>query len=116
MLNANPSTSPMNAELQRVLGEFEGCGLSVADWARLRGFSLGNVYRVLRGEQACRRGEAYRIAIALGLKHGQILTPEQLDQKLRTGSAHAQVKDESRQKPSAQATTQLLRKSRGGRR
>lgn len=47
---------------------FEANGISVAGWSRKHGFPSALVYRVLRGEAKCRRGETHRIAIALGIK------------------------------------------------
>lgn len=47
---------------------FETNGISVAEWSRDHGFPSALVYRVLRGEAKCRRGETHRIAIALGVK------------------------------------------------
>ncbi len=47
---------------------FEINGISVASWARTNGFAAPLVYRVLRGETKCLRGETHHIAIALGLK------------------------------------------------
>lgn len=47
---------------------FETDGISVAEWSREHGFPSALVYRVLRGEAKCRRGESHKIAIALGIK------------------------------------------------
>jgi gp16 family phage-associated protein len=47
---------------------FEANGISVAGWSRDHGFRSALVYRVLRGEAKCRRGETHKIAIALGIK------------------------------------------------
>jgi gp16 family phage-associated protein len=47
---------------------FEADGISVAEWSRDHGFPSALVYRVLRGEAKCKRGETHRIAIALGIK------------------------------------------------
>lgn len=47
---------------------FEANGISVAEWSRDHGFPSALVYRVLRGEAKCRRGETHKIAIALGIK------------------------------------------------
>lgn len=47
---------------------FEMDGISVAEWSRQHGFPAALVYRILRGEAKCRRGETHRIAIALGIK------------------------------------------------
>lgn len=43
-------------------------GISVAEWARSRGFAPALVYRVLHGETKARRGQTHEIAVALGLK------------------------------------------------
>lgn len=47
---------------------FEAQGLSVAEWSRSWGFKTALVYRVLRGEAKCMRGESHEIALALGIK------------------------------------------------
>jgi gp16 family phage-associated protein len=47
---------------------FAAEGISVAEWARARGFSPKLVYRVLDGTAKGTRGEVHRIACALGLK------------------------------------------------
>lgn len=60
---------------------FESGGISVAQWSRQNGFQSALVYRVLRGEAKCKRGETHNIAVALGIKVK--ICPE--DQKLITG-------------------------------
>lgn len=67
------------AQLERVLQRFAASGVSVADWSRVRGFTAGTVYRVLRGEHACKRGQGHAIAVALGLKAGIVRSAEELD-------------------------------------
>ena len=47
---------------------FENRGLVVSSWARSNQFSPDLVYGVLAGRLRGRRGEAHRIAVALGLK------------------------------------------------
>jgi len=54
--------------LSEVCNLFEANGISVAEWSRDHGFPSALVYRVLRGETKCRRGETHKIAIALGIK------------------------------------------------
>ncbi len=57
-------------------------GETVADWAKLHGFEAQLVYAVLSGRLAARRGQAHRIAIALGLKpapHHTTSQPEPQD-------------------------------------
>ncbi len=43
-------------------------GVSIAEWARARGFDQKMVYRVLAGEVKGKRGKGHEIAVALGLK------------------------------------------------
>lgn len=61
---------------------FEEAGISVSEWARIRGFSSGLVYQVLNGERKCQRGQSHKIAIALGLKSGDDLDMSQFNQRL----------------------------------
>ena len=53
---------------RQVKAWFESNGLSVTEWAEERGFRREQVYAVLNGRASGRRGEAHRIALALGLK------------------------------------------------
>ncbi|MBK9236731.1 MAG: DNA-binding protein [Rhodoferax sp.] len=55
-------------QLSVIRATFTSDGLSVADWARARNFSLPLVYAVLTGRSKGTRGESHRIAVALGLK------------------------------------------------
>lgn len=65
---------------------FEGSGISVAEWARVRGFSSGLVYQVLEGNRKCLRGQSHRIAVALGLKQGASIDLDELTRQLQAGS------------------------------
>ena len=47
---------------------FVDAGVSISEWADQRGFRRESVYAVLSGRSKGRRGEAHRIAVALGLK------------------------------------------------
>lgn len=47
---------------------FHDEGLTIAQWARERGFSKSLVYSVLRGERKALRGASYQIAKELGMK------------------------------------------------
>lgn len=47
---------------------FREVGISINDWAVARGFEPGVCYAVLAGRIKGDRGEAHRIAVALGLK------------------------------------------------
>lgn len=55
-------------DANEVRGKFDASGISVAEWARAWNFSLPLVYAVLNGRARARRGESFRIAVALGLK------------------------------------------------
>jgi gp16 family phage-associated protein len=54
--------------LEEVKRDFDENGISVAHWARNRGFSLPLVYSVLNGRSQARRGESFKIGVALGLR------------------------------------------------
>lgn len=54
--------------LHEVKHAFESNGLSISDWAAEHGFRRESVYALLAGRSRGRRGEAHRIAVALGLK------------------------------------------------
>lgn len=66
-----PSSSGNTAwqiRLARVRADFFDRGESVAEWSRKHGFRANAVYQVLSGHNAASRGNAHRIAVALGLK------------------------------------------------
>ena len=54
--------------IEQIKASFESQGLSVKTWALERGFRPTAVYHVLNGMNKGRRGNAHRIAVALGLK------------------------------------------------
>jgi len=59
---------PNQNSIAEIRGAFADAGLTVSDWADAHGFRRENVYAVLSGRVKGRRGEAHRIAQALGLK------------------------------------------------
>lgn len=61
---------------------FEDSGVSVAEWARARGFSTSLVYQVLEGRRKCLRGQSHQIAVALGIKQGSIVSVQELIARL----------------------------------
>jgi gp16 family phage-associated protein len=71
----------MADKLPAVKARFEAEGVSIAAWAKANGFTVKTVYRVLDGDLKCTRGEAHRVAVALGLKK----EPSKL--RYRTGAA-----------------------------
>ncbi|UDF37748.1 UNVERIFIED_ORG: DNA-binding protein [Shinella sp. XGS7] len=56
------------ASLARVKHQFYARGEGISGWAEANGFSAAMVYSVLNGRCKARRGQAHRIAVALGLK------------------------------------------------
>ena len=64
---------------------FADTGISVAEWARVQGFSTGLVYQVLEGRRKCLRGQSHKIAVALGLKKGVMLEMNELVERLKSG-------------------------------
>lgn len=49
-------------------------GVSISRWAASNGFSTQMVFQVLKGERKCIRGESHKIAVALGMKQGEIVS------------------------------------------
>lgn len=70
-------------ETDLALALFADAGISVAEWARVQGFSTGLVYQVLEGRRKCLRGQSHRIAVALGLKQGKTMDLEELSRRLK---------------------------------
>lgn len=61
---------------QEVKSEFVRAGVSIRSWALQNGFERGDVYAVLNGSLKAKYGKAHAIAVALGLKEGQITSVE----------------------------------------
>ncbi|WCM24917.1 DNA-binding protein [Paraburkholderia bryophila] len=57
-----------NRTRDEVRDAFSSHGVTVVEWARAHGFNPDSVYAVLLGRTRGTRGEAHRIAVALGLK------------------------------------------------
>lgn len=58
--------------LEDVEREFDKKGLSKADWAREHGLRPGVLYEIFSRRSSCKRGEAHRAAVLLGLKEGVV--------------------------------------------
>lgn len=58
---------------EEVRAEFQRKGMSVSDWAAEHGFGRSLVYEVLTGERKCHRGQSHKVAVLLGMKHGEIV-------------------------------------------
>ncbi|MBQ1556605.1 MAG: DNA-binding protein [Pseudomonas sp.] len=55
---------------QQVRAALKENRMTIADWARARGFSVELSRMVLAGKRKCLRGQSREIAIALGLRAG----------------------------------------------
>ena len=58
----------MTDNLSQVKARFVQEGVSIADWAKSKGFGRVAVYRVLSGKVKGTRGKSHEIAVALGIK------------------------------------------------
>jgi gp16 family phage-associated protein len=58
---------------QQVRAEFCRKGISIGSWADRHGFSRATVNQVLTGRNAATLGVGHRIAVALGMKDGEII-------------------------------------------
>jgi gp16 family phage-associated protein len=67
-------SSAETRRLDEVQAAFEAAGVTVSGWARAHGFKRMAVVDVLRGKRVGRSGEAHRVAVALGLKAGTVIT------------------------------------------
>ena len=77
-----------NARLVELRQYFVEDGVSVAEWARQRNFSLPLVYSVLKGKSRASRGESHRIAVALGLKSFTNRLANVTPEALTAGAGH----------------------------
>ncbi len=68
---------------ESIVQHFKSSGLTVADWARSKGFRPAAVYSVLRGDTVGARGTSYRIAVALGMTKGQTKDIDSVDAWLK---------------------------------
>jgi len=59
--------------LAEVRAEFDRKGLSYKAWAEEHGFGADEVYAMLNGRSRGRRGRSHNLAVALGLKVGDLL-------------------------------------------
>lgn len=64
--------SGFQRSLEEIEREFDLKGISKADWAREHGIKPGVLYEIFSRRSSCKRGEAHRAAVLLGLKEGVI--------------------------------------------
>ncbi|WP_085694546.1 MULTISPECIES: hypothetical protein [unclassified Pseudomonas] len=67
-----PKMSISEQARQKARKALEKRGQSAKDFALLHHLSPSTVYAVLSGQSQCRRGEAHRAAVLLGIKDGVI--------------------------------------------
>ena len=58
----------VSLSLEQARRQFEAEGISINEWAKMRGYKPRTVYAVLAGHLSCRRGISHKIAVELGLK------------------------------------------------
>ena len=68
----NQSVTGYQGPLTEVGQEFNRKGICKAEWAREHGIRPGVVYEIFSRRSSCKRGEAHRAAVLLGLKEGVI--------------------------------------------
>ena len=56
-----------------VLEDFARKGVSIAAWARAKGYDADLTRAILRNERAAIRGQSHNIAVELGLKEGEVV-------------------------------------------
>lgn len=67
-----PNSSITEQARKQAREALEKRGQSAKDFAKLHGLNPSTVYAVLSGQSLCRRGEAHRAAVLLGIKDGVI--------------------------------------------
>lgn len=60
----------------QVRAEFIAAGISLRAWCREHGFSYSTALDLMNDRQQGLRGQAHQVAVALGLKVGQIVSPK----------------------------------------
>ena len=67
-----PNTSTSEQARQQAREALEKRGQTAKNFAVLHNLNPSTVYAVLSGQSLCRRGEAHRAAVLLGIKDGVI--------------------------------------------
>lgn len=93
-MRSNARQSVPSRTVTDLRAEFQRRGLSIAEWARMNGFSCALVYQVLAGHKRCLRGQSHQIAVKLGLKDGEIGSVEDIGQCQGTDTARAELSTE----------------------
>lgn len=64
----------MTRTADQVKAEFRHKGISITAWALANGYSTNLVFEVLAGRKKAMRGQSHKIAVALGMKEGEIVS------------------------------------------
>lgn len=67
-----PPSGPDKQALAAARQALRDAGITVKEWAAANGFARQTVVDVLHGRRAGLYGEAYQVAVALGLKAGRL--------------------------------------------
>lgn len=63
----------MTRTAEQIRADFQRKGVSISAWALANGFSTNLVFEVLAGRKKALRGQSHKIAVALGMKDGEIV-------------------------------------------
>lgn len=86
-----PTKSKTTKTPDQVRAELSEAGLSLAEWARAHNLSYDVARGVLTGRIKATRGQAHRIAVALGLKQGRVLPAHMFAPPPRTAGPKLRV-------------------------
>lgn len=67
-----PNSTITEQARQQARASLEKRGQTAKNFAALHNLNPSTVYAVLNGQSQCRRGEAHRAAVLLGIKDGEI--------------------------------------------
>ncbi|WP_175784261.1 DNA-binding protein [Burkholderia ambifaria] len=71
ILNTESAEKPLKTR-EEARSQFNFVGKSIRAWAREHGVQASTVYEVLSGRQLGEYGEAHKVAVLLGIKHGTV--------------------------------------------
>lgn len=61
-----------------VKAELARKGISIAAWARIKGYDADLTRAILRSERSAVRGQSHNIAVELGLKEGEVVRENEI--------------------------------------
>nr|VFK20380.1 MAG: phage-associated protein, BcepMu gp16 family [Candidatus Kentron sp. LPFa] len=86
---------------QEIRDAFRRAGVSISKWAQIRGFSTNMVYDVLSGRRPANRGQCHQIAVALGMKEGEITDAKDFDPRAARPASRRECKPNTNERASA---------------